>query len=50
MLSGKEEQRVLLLLPDCPEFAVAYFGVIKVGAVAVPMITFAQAADYEYFL
>jgi benzoate-CoA ligase len=45
-----EEQRVLLLLPDCPEFTVAYFGVIKVGAVAVPTSTFALIADYGYFL
>lgn len=45
-----EEQRVLLLLPDCPEFAVAYFGVMKVGAVAVPTSTFALTADYGYFL
>ena len=40
-----EEQRVLLLLPDCPEFAIAYFGVVKVGAVAVPTNTFARTAE-----
>jgi benzoate-CoA ligase family protein len=45
-----EEQRVLLLLPDCPEFAIAYFGVVKVGAVAVPTNTFARTAEYDYFL
>ncbi|HXY52748.1 MAG TPA: benzoate-CoA ligase family protein [Terriglobales bacterium] len=49
-LGLQEEQRVLLLLPDSPEFAVAYFGVIKVGAVAVPTNTAAQTADYDYFL
>ncbi len=49
-LSLQEEQRVLLLLPDCPEFAVAYFAVIKVGAVAVPTSTAARTADYDYFL
>jgi benzoate-CoA ligase family protein len=49
-LGLQEEQRVLLLLPDCPEFAVAYFGVIKLGAVAVPTSTFARTADYDYFL
>jgi len=27
-LGLQREQRVLLLLPDCPEFAVAYFAVI----------------------
>ena len=45
-----QEQRVLLLLPDSPEFVVAYFGVIKVGAVIVPTSTFALTADYSYFL
>jgi benzoate-CoA ligase family protein len=46
----QQEQRVLLLLPDCPEFAAAYFGVIKVGGVAVPTSTAARAPDYDYFL
>ena len=46
----QEEQRVMLLLPDGPEFAVAYFGAIKVGAVAVPTSTAARTADCEYFL
>jgi benzoate-CoA ligase len=49
-LGLQEEQRVLLLLPDCPEFVISYFGVIKVGAVAVPTSTFAHTADYDYFL
>lgn len=49
-LGLQDEQRVLLLLPDCPEFVVAYFGVIKIGAVAVPTSTAARTADYDYFL
>jgi benzoate-CoA ligase family protein len=49
-LGLQDEQRVLLLLPDCPEFAVAYFSVIKIGAVAVPTSTAARTADYDYFL
>jgi benzoate-CoA ligase len=49
-LGLQQGQRVLLLLPDCPEFAVAYFGVIKVGAVAVPTNTTGRAPDYDYFL
>src|SRR5215467_13687319 len=49
-LGLQEEQRVLIVLPDCPEFVVAYFAVIKVGAVAVPTTNFARAADYEYLL
>ena len=46
----QQGRRVLLLLPDCPEFAAAYFGVIKAGAVAVPTSTAARAPDYDYFL
>ena len=49
-LGVQEEQRVLLLLPDGPEFAAAYFGAMKIGAVAVPTSTALRAADYEYFL
>jgi benzoate-CoA ligase family protein len=49
-LGVQQEQRVLLLLPDCPEFAAAYFGTIKIGAVAVPTNTALRASDYAYFL
>jgi benzoate-CoA ligase family protein len=49
-LGLQEEQRVLLILPDSPEFVVAYFGVIKIGAVALPTSTAARPADYDYFL
>jgi benzoate-CoA ligase family protein len=49
-LGLQQEQRVLLILPDCPEFAAAYFGVIKIGGVAVPTTTAARTADYDYFL
>src|SRR5438270_11217279 len=49
-LGVQEEQRVLLLLPDCPEFVAAYFGAIKIGAVAVPTNTTFRASDYAYFL
>jgi benzoate-CoA ligase family protein len=49
-LGLQDEQRVLLLLPDCSEFAVAYFGVMKIGAVAVPTSTAARTTDYNYFL
>jgi len=49
-LGLQDEQRVLILLPDCPELVIAYFGAIKIGAVAVPTSTFAHTADYDYFL
>jgi benzoate-CoA ligase family protein len=49
-LGLQEEQRVLLLLPDLPEFVAAYFGTMKIGAVAVPTNTAVRASDYGYFL
>ncbi len=44
------EQRVLLLLLDCPEFVYSFFGAIKIGAVPVPTNTLFKPADYEYIL
>jgi benzoate-CoA ligase len=40
----------MILLPDCPEFIYAFFGAIKIGAVAVPVNTLLTPADYEYLL
>ena len=36
--------RVLLLLLDCPEYAYAFFGAIKVGAVPIPTSTLLKPA------
>src|SRR5437667_1950370 len=44
------EQRVALLLLDSPQFAAAFFGAIKIGAVAVPMNTLLRPNDYIYML
>jgi benzoate-CoA ligase family protein len=44
------EQRVALILLDSPEFAAAFFGAIKIGAVPVPLNTMLRPADYEYLL
>ena len=49
-LGIQAEQRVLLALPDVPEFAAAYFGAMKIGAVAVPTNTSLRVGDYAYFL
>jgi benzoate-CoA ligase family protein len=49
-LGVRPEERVLLLLLDTPEFLYAFFGAIKVGAVAVPLNTQAKPQDYEYIL
>src|SRR6266571_685461 len=44
------EQRVALLLLDSPQFAAAFFGAIKIGAVAVPINTMLRPNDYVYML
>ncbi|MCW2278186.1 benzoate-CoA ligase [Heliophilum fasciatum] len=44
------EQRVLLLLLDCPAFAAAFFGAMKIGAVPIPVNTLLTPADYLYIL
>src|SRR4051812_18165729 len=44
------EQRVLLVLPDSPEFAFSFFGAIKIGAVPIPVNPWMKAKDYEYLL
>jgi benzoate-CoA ligase len=49
-LQVRMEERVLLLLLDCPEYAYAFFGAIKVGAVPIPTSTLFKPADYEYLL
>jgi benzoate-CoA ligase family protein len=49
-LDVRPEERVMLLLHDGPAFAYAFFGAIKIGAVAVPANTLLKPADYEYLL
>jgi benzoate-CoA ligase len=44
------EERVFLLLLDTPEFAVSFFGAIKIGAVPVPVNTLLKTSDYHYIL
>lgn len=49
-LGVRMEERVAILLPDSPECAIAFFGAIKIGAVAIPINTLLVAKDYEYLL
>ncbi|MBI4466373.1 MAG: benzoate-CoA ligase family protein [Acidobacteria bacterium] len=41
--------RVLLALPDSPEFIACFFGTVKMGAIAVPVNPFTRVADYAYY-
>ena len=49
-LDVRREERVLILLPDLPEFLYSFFGAIKIGAVAVPVNTALKPHEYEYVL
>jgi benzoate-CoA ligase family protein len=49
-LDVRVEERVLLLLLDTSEFAVSFFGAIKIGAVPVPVNTLLKPSDYQYML
>lgn len=44
------EQRILLILPDSPEFAALFFGAIKAGIVPVPLHTLVGGSDLSYYL
>ena len=49
-LGVRREERVSLLLLDCPEFLYCFFGAIKIGAIAVPTNTLLKPAEHEYIL
>ena len=49
-LGVRVEERVLLLLLDTPDFAISFFGAIKIGAVPVPVNTLLKPSDYQYML
>jgi benzoate-CoA ligase len=44
------EDRVLIVLPDCPEFAWVWFGASRAGAILTMVNPLLPAADYEYYL
>jgi benzoate-CoA ligase family protein len=49
-LGVRMEERIAIIMPDSPECVYAFFGAIKIGAVAIPMNTLLKPADYEYLL
>jgi len=44
------EDRVLLVLPDCPEFVWTWFGAARIGAVITMVNPLLPAEDYRYYL
>ncbi len=49
-LGLRVEDRVLLVLPDCPEFVWTWFGVNRVGGVITMVNPLLPADDYRYYL
>jgi benzoate-CoA ligase len=49
-LGANIEDRVLLVLPDCPEFVWTWFGAARIGAVITMVNPLLPVADYEYYL
>ncbi|HEX8070585.1 MAG TPA: benzoate-CoA ligase family protein [Pyrinomonadaceae bacterium] len=49
-LGARVEDRVLIALPDCPEFVWTWFGASRAGAVITMVNPLLPAADYEYYL
>src|ERR1043165_9120068 len=44
------EDRVLIILPDCPEFVWTWFGAGRIGAVITMVNPLLPAEDYKYYL
>lgn len=44
------EDRILIALPDCPEFVWSWFGAARIGAVITMVNPLLPAADYSYYL
>src|SRR5215470_16485745 len=44
------EERILMVLPDCPEFVWTWFGAARIGAVITMVNPLLPAADYQYYL
>lgn len=42
--------RVLIGLPDSPEFVASFFGAAKIGAVAVPVNPHARSSDFSHYI
>jgi benzoate-CoA ligase family protein len=49
-LDVRPEERIVLILPDTPQFVYTFFGAIKIGAVPIPTSTLWKSADYAYVM
>ncbi len=49
-LGGESGERVAVLLPNCPEYIISAFGILKAGLVMVPVNTFLTPNEVAYIL
>jgi long-chain acyl-CoA synthetase len=49
-ISVSKGDKVALLLPNCPEFVISYFAVVKLGAVAVTLSIFSTPYELKHLL
>lgn len=49
-LGAEMEDRVLIVLPDCPEFVWTWFGAARIGAIITMVNPLLPTADYKYYL
>src|ERR1700759_462957 len=46
----RKGDRVAVFLPNCPQFHIVFFGILKLGAVHVPVSPLSRAFELEYEL
>src|SRR5258708_5608566 len=46
----KQGQKVAIMLPNIPQFLICYFGILKAGAVVVPLNVLLKAPEVAYHL
>lgn len=49
-LGVERENRVMVILQDCPEWVASWLGAIKIGGVATHAYSYLNPKDYAYFL
>lgn len=49
-LGIKKGERVALLLPNCPQYVIAYYGALKAGAVVVNLNPLSEASELKHHL
>ncbi len=49
-LGVRDNDRVMLYIPNCPQFLIGYFGAQKMGAVSVPISPIYTPSEIEYLI